>query len=85
MLKVLLRLGQSGFYYRGPRYWVRDRERAWNLVTIECAAEIGAEVGFEDAEVVVVFRDGRPDWCLPLHPEPAIPSQESPALVAAAA
>jgi hypothetical protein len=82
-MKVVLRLGRGGFYYAGREHWVRDREHALDLGTIERAIALGREVDLESMQVVASAGDASSDWFLPLRRRGTVDVQVAPASVRA--
>jgi hypothetical protein len=80
-VKVFLRLGRAGFYYAGPAHWVRDRQHALDLKTIDHATALGRDVDLEALEIVVSAGHASSDWFLPLHRRQAGHSPTRPACV----
>jgi hypothetical protein len=80
-VKLFLCLRGAGLYYAGPRNWVRDRERALHLETIQRATEVAQDEDLDS--VVMVVSSGEPgsDWFMPLPRRQAVLPQAAPANV----
>ena len=80
-MKVYLRLGRPGFYYAGRGHWVRDREHALDLQTIELATDLGRAVDLASMQIVVTSGDPSCDWFVPLRRPQAVGAEEALASV----
>ncbi|MCX6927840.1 MAG: hypothetical protein NT154_32220 [Verrucomicrobia bacterium] len=78
-MKVLLCLGNAGPYYAGRKQWVRDRERAIDLRTINRATDVGHEEDLDSVVIVLAYGDPSYDWFLPLPRQHGLPFQAAPA------
>jgi hypothetical protein len=82
-VKMFLSLSGAGLYYAGSKDWVRDREQALDLETIERAIEVAGEGDLDS--MVIVLSSGHPssDWFLPIRPRQGARVQPAPGSVQA--
>ena len=70
-MSVVLRHGQSGWYYAGPRRWVANPEMALDLGTIEDAVAASRQPEFVGIELLACAGYPDCDWVLALRrPDP---------------
>ena len=70
-VKVFLHLSLAGLYYAGGRRWVRERERALDLETVERARAVGHDEDLDSLVAVISSGDPSSDWFVPLGRERA--------------
>ncbi len=65
-MRVLLRRRESGFYFAGWEWWVRDPNAALDLESIEHAAQTARQARFGAMEIVAWPGDPDCELVLPL-------------------
>ena len=67
-MNVFLCRSGAGLYYAGGKDWVRERQQAVDLETIERAVELAREGDLDSMVIVVSTGHPSSDWFLPIRP-----------------